>query len=401
MIKPEIPSNEKERLEALNRYDILDTLSEEEYDAITKIGSIICNKPISVISLVDPTRQWFKSKYGIDADETPRELAFCAHAINQPDDLFIVEDATKDERFHDNPLVVDAPNVIFYAGAPLNTPDGHTLGTICVIDNKPGKLNEDQKEALRSLSIQVMALLELRRKNKELVYLNDESIRLNGQLNAFAYRLSHDLKAPVRSVSTVVDWIKEEYQDSMEDQLTDWISLIHDKSSYMSAVIEGMLGFSKVSNLALGYESFNLKQLVEEIEKGCSVYNECVFHFEGVDEPVFHSRSSFNIILQNLMTNSLKYNDKEQCDIFISLERKGKDLKLIYEDNGPGISAEYREKVFGLFETLGAKNANSVGIGLATLKSVCERLNGTVELKDRASGEEGVCFEMNFPYLTE
>ena len=163
-----LPSNESERLRALREYDILDTLPEQEYQDIVQLAALICGTPIALVSLVDTDRQWFKAKVGIDASETSRETAFCAHALLQPDELLLVPDARSDPRFADNPLVKDAPNIHFYAGAPLKTSAGHVLGTLCVVDTKPRELSPVQQEALFALSRQVISQLDIRVKLNEL-----------------------------------------------------------------------------------------------------------------------------------------------------------------------------------------------------------------------------------------
>ena len=153
--------HENLRLASLNSLRVLDSEPEAQFDAITKLASSLAGCPISLISLVDDDRQWFKSNYGIDEFETPREISFCGHAI-ESDEVFIVEDARDDERFHDNPLCLSSPHVIFYAGIPLKLSDGFNIGTLCVIDHKPKKLNATQIEQLEILAHQVVNLLELR-----------------------------------------------------------------------------------------------------------------------------------------------------------------------------------------------------------------------------------------------
>ena len=157
-----LPPDETARLQALYRYDVLDTAPEEVFDRITRLASEVAGVPISLISLVDAQRQWFKSKVGLDVRQTPRDVAFCAHAI-LGDGPFTVPDATRDRRFHDNPLVTGGPQVRFYMGIPLAVPEGPSVGTLCVIDRKPRRLSKSQQACLNDLAHMVVREMELRR----------------------------------------------------------------------------------------------------------------------------------------------------------------------------------------------------------------------------------------------
>jgi GAF domain-containing protein len=176
-----VPKNERKRLNVLWQYEVLDTVPEEVFDDLTDLAAHICETPIALISLVDEDRQWFKSKIGMTINETSRDVSFCAHAIVS-DSLLVVPDATKDQRFKNNPLVTGGNKVRFYAGAPLITPDGHVLGTLCVLDKKPRTLRSEQQQALRVLAHHVMTQLELRRHARELAQAHANGHQVKSEL---------------------------------------------------------------------------------------------------------------------------------------------------------------------------------------------------------------------------
>lgn len=180
------PANERERLAALREYQILDSAAEASYDEITRLAAYICDVPMATISFVDESRQWFKSRVGIKDQETSRDIAFCAHTILGQEPM-IIRDATEDRRFSQNPLVRRDPGIRFYAGFPLLTPEGLSLGALCAIDRKPHELNPHQQEAMQALSRQVMALLDLRRVSSRLAAVLENVKTLEGLLPICAW----------------------------------------------------------------------------------------------------------------------------------------------------------------------------------------------------------------------
>lgn len=391
-----LPENEDERLRLLSSYHILDTLPEEDYDAIAKIASSICNTPIALISLVDADRQWFKSNHGLNARETPRDLAFCAHSILNPDELFIVNDATKDDRFFDNPLTTNDPNVIFYAGAPLKTTEGQALGTLCVIDNKPKTLNQTQKDALQLLAKQVVGLLDIRKRNHELRNVNKKVTKLNEQLNNFAYRLTHDLKSPISGVNFLLDVLKEDHIHLFKNtEAEGYVNLIANRMVYMGTLIDDILEYTKVNTENIVYQEFNLKNLLDSIIENIDFEKKICLNSDELNVTIKSSRIGFVQIFQNLISNSRKYSDEEKINLEIDFFEEKEYYKFIFRDNGPGIEEHYWEKVFNMFETLEIDNNENTGIGLATVKSIIKRLGGKIYLQNREDGKKGVCFCFN------
>jgi signal transduction histidine kinase len=384
MIKAEIPVCEPERQKALDEYQVLDTLPEQDFDDITKLASIICEVPISVISLVDNKRQWFKSRHGEVKDtETSRDIAFCAHAILNPNEMMIVPDSSKDERFFDNPLVTGDQKVAFYAGVPLVSDSGHAVGVLCAIDNKPKELTEQQKEALKALSNQVMGQLELRKKVKDLENSQEELKKSNATLDKFAYVVSHDLKGPLNGIMALTEEFKEDYQDKLDECGLEMLNFIHDRSKYLITFIQGVLEYSKTPELISKREHFSAKKVVSELMAVLQIpktFNVCI----DVEEKEIHaSKAALQQILLNLCNNAIKYNEKQQGELSIGFRESQEHYHFSVMDNGPGIPKEHHQKIFELFTTLGTTdryNEQGTGIGLSTVKKLVDQMGGAIEI---------------------
>lgn len=250
MTSPICP-NEKERLSTLRAYKILDTEPEKAFDDLTLLASFICRTPIALISLVDEKRQWFKSKVGLSVSETSREVAFCAHAILQQD-VFIVPDALRDSRFSSNPLVLGDPKIRFYAGAPLIAAEGQALGTLCVIDREPRELSAEQKQALRALSRQVQAQIDLRSNLEELKIALQERDLAEAEREKFLAELKLSL-ANVNRLSGLMPVCS-----SCKLNMT-----IPAHADAIDSVVDGVLEIAREMNCAPGRE-FEIETAIRE-----------------------------------------------------------------------------------------------------------------------------------------
>ncbi|SNR52772.1 sensor histidine kinase [Lutibacter flavus] len=382
---PKEPQNEAERLNELNSFSILDTLSEIDYDNLTAIASEICNTPISLISLIDDKRQWFKSHHGLNATETPKEYAFCAHAINEPQEILMVPDAREDKRFHDNPLITGDPLVIFYAGVPLVSDDGFALGTLCVIDHKPNKLNEKQLQSLTALSNQVMILLNLRKNKikleKALSKLEDKNINLE----KFAHVAAHDLKSPLIGISSLTKLFSEKYASKIDPNGQKMLNIIERASDKLRGLIDGLLENSKSEQYLKEKKlNLNLEILKNEIFNLFTYEKNLSIDLKSTVNEIYVNKIVLEQILINLIANAIKYNDKKTVEIEIGVKELDCSYEFYVQDNGPGIALGHQEQIFKIFEVVTLKDKFGLsgnGIGLATVKNLVEKSGGTIRVQ--------------------
>ncbi|MBI3776047.1 MAG: GAF domain-containing protein [Gammaproteobacteria bacterium] len=374
MQTPEFPPDEAQRLVCLRSYDILDTEQEDVFDELAELAANICGAPIALVSLIDQSRQWFKAHIGLAKTETARSVAFCAHAILQPG-LFQVPDTLQDERFADNPLVTGAPNIRFYAGAPLFTQDGYGLGTLCVIDQVPRELTEQQARALMVLRTHVLKLLELRRKTKELVEINRE-------LDAFSYSVSHDLRAPLRAITGYSQVLMEDYLAGVSDEVSKLVQRIFEAARRMDQLTLDLINLARLSKVTLKFSSVDLGKLAQEVilelqkaEPDRQVDTQIEPNLQVLGDP-----GLLKIVVQNLFANAWKYTS--EC-IHPRIEFGRREANGISEffvrDNGVGFEMAYAGKLFQPFQRLhGNTKYPGTGIGLATVKRILQRHGATI-----------------------
>jgi len=392
-----LPENENQRLAALHHYQILDTLPEQAYDDITRLAVEICGTPISLISLVDENRQWFKSHHGLDTNETPKEYAFCAHALSNTDEVLIVPDSRLDERFANNPLVTGDPYLISYTGVPLVTPEGYVLGSLCVIDHTPRLLTKEQIHSLKSLANQVVALLELRRKGNELHLLRLQLESKNKELEKFAHVVSHDIKTPLSNIVLSSQLLREDYGDQLDKNAANLLDILKRASSKIKDLVDGILSYYR-SDAALSqeHEEIELAGFFKAIMDILSFGKEVTISYPKKVMYINTGRALLEQIFLNLLSNAVKYNDKDIIEIDIDFSESFDFYNFSVSDNGKGIREKDHDKIFSLFTTLGEKDRfgnTGTGIGLSIVKKLVENQGGIITVD--AEDGKGATFEFS------
>jgi signal transduction histidine kinase len=389
----DIPANEIERLAALQDYCILDTAPESDFDEITRLASFICGTPISVMSLIDTNRQWFKSRIGLDADETPRDVAFCAHTILQPD-IMIVNDAHQDERFFDNPLVKSDPHIRFYAGVPLITPEGYALGSLCAMDRVPRELDPHQLEALNTLAKQVVKNMELRISHLKLREMASQLVNLNANKDRLFSLVAHDLKSPFSGVLGMLEMMAEEGDTISPAEMKDHLRMLSRSARDTFSLMENLLQWSTFESGETPYHPVrvNLDEIVcgviSLVQAAAGRKSVAVSADVPSDLYVLADKSMVHSIIQNLIANALKFTP-EGGRVTVDVQVSNEWVEVSVRDTGVGMSptqlAKIRNRESG-HTSYGTRGESGTGLGLNICQRFIEKHGGRFSVQS-APGE--------------
>lgn len=380
-----LPEDEAERLRRLRRFGLLDTPPDPRLDRITRMAAQLLECPIALVSLADETRQWFKSRVGLDVEETPREHAFCAHAI-LGDEVLVVPDASQDERFADNPLVTGEPSIRFYAGAPLWVGDGTSVGTLCVIDQKPRTLDEAGRQCLSDLAAIVVDAMEHHERLRRLEEAHVELAAAHEELEALSRAIGHDMRAPLRQLGALLELFEDDHREILSPRAIEELSDLRRVRERADQVIRGMSelvrlprgGPLAVADVDLEPVLRELAKTMEERYPGLSL---------GYDSPRRLIRAHpalMRQLLKHLVDNGFKHGGR---NVRVEVSFGPKHVRLAVLDDGPGIPPEHVDSIFEPFMRLVPKSVPGSGVGLTVVRKIVRLHGGRVWIDaDRIGG---------------
>ena len=380
----QVPAKEKERLKALNDYAILDTEHETNYDFITELAATVCGMPASALSFIDAHRQWFKSCNGMEITETAAFSILCSHAIDQPDKVLVVKDLSESDWFGENPFTHKGQPLIFYAAAPLVTQSGNVIGLLAVFDTKANNISLEQKQKLLLLAGQVMTLLELRKKSRELKQREDDIKMAYADLENITHLASHDLRTPLNNIISLAQLINEEFGEKIGADGGEYVKFITETAYYMSDLVSSIHSYSKASKLAVDHlDRINAQELLMEIKPLLKIPAHIQFKYDIQCPEITAPSLALKQVLFHLLLNAVQYNDKEAGTINVTISENNTSWLFRIADNGEGIAVEDTEKMYYLFRRLRnrEKNGENMGIGLAIVKRLIEKMHGSLTVE--------------------
>jgi signal transduction histidine kinase len=384
-------AGEAARLEVLTKYGILDTPPDGSFDRITKLAATLLKVPISIVSLVDTDRIWFKSKVGLDISEIPRDPGLCASAIMETD-FYLVEDARKDPRTLANPLVAGEFGLQFYSAVPLRTREGHNLGTLCVIDREPRKISSEEKDILKSLAELVMHQIELQLEARTAVQHHHKVLNTT----------AHDLKNPVSIMPLLADLIISNKDNPAA--IDDISKQIKDAGRRMAMTISALIdsAVEDSNTMALRMKKVDFTKLVQGVVNANRAparkkAQEIIFNCR-VECYIYGDERKLTEVVDNVVSNAIKFStSNKKTELFIQVEDQ--IAKLTIKDQGPGLSRDDMKNLFRRFTSLSAEptgGESSTGLGLFLSKEIMVAHNGRIYAESEGK-DKGASFIIELP----
>jgi len=393
-----LPENENLRLKSLWACQILDTPPEPLFDNLTQLAARLCGAPIALVSLVDQDRQWFKAKCGVDVDQTPRDWAFCGYVVHSNTEL-VITDAASDPRTSDNPLVTGTPHIRFYAGVPLRTSDGLPLGTLCVIDTTSRELDQRQFEDLKSLSRQIVALLELRKREFRLRELHEEAIAANLSKSEFLANMSHEIRTSMTAIMGYAQMLLEQDYDQISPaQRIVALECINRNGNHLLDIINDILDISKIEagKLEVEHRACNPLEIAEEVvtlmRMRANAKSLEFTHRHNGTAPISVTTDPMRLkqILINIVGNAIKFTESGSVSLVTGYCNEKRLFNVELTDTGIGMLEIEQEKLFLPFSQADpsmARRYGGTGLGLAISRQLAKRLGGDLRLVRSAPGE--------------
>ena len=417
-----IPENDEQRVRALHDLDILDTLPEQVYDELALLAARICGTPIALVSLVDAERQWFKAKVGLEASQTHRDLAFCGHAILEPDAVFSVHDAQADHRFATSELVTGAPGIRAYAGAPIVMESGDVLGTVCVIDTAPRTLTAEQTAALQALARQAAGQLELRRMNLHLeAVVAARTKDLQAALvaaeaagrvkSAFVSAMSHEVRTPLNGVMGMIDVLE---QGQLVGPQKEAARMARESARALLRIVDDVLDFSKIEagSISVDDAPMSIERVVAQVRGALAPSAEArgvsldVQLDPGLPAKVRGDAARLRQVLLNLVENAIKFSSGKGrdgiVDVRVALADRDAErcrVEMRVTDNGIGMDPATQARLFVPFTQADAgttKQFGGAGLGLTISHRLAGLMGGSIAVESRPG--VGSSFTLQLPF---
>lgn len=399
---------EQVRLEDLYSYAILDTEAERDFDELVELASDIASTPVSLITLIDKDRQWFKANKGFAKTETAREVSFCTQAIAYEKECFIVPDASLDERFAANELVVSYPNIRFYAGFPLITPKGNKLGTLCVIDSKPHTLPAKKIAQLQKLARQAMKLLELHKTHKKLQQLREVEAKQKDALERLLENqrkivaiLAHDTRGPLYAMKQLLNLFADGLVPA--DQSSKLHQMIGAQTDETINMVESLVKWGEIQLHATieDDDTTTLNDIIDAVFKqyapSASSKGITLTNAVGKTPAIKANDKMLGFIVRNLVNNAIKYT--EGGEVKISGKTKGDFYTIIVADTGVGMSNQARKTLFlgKTSSSYGTRKESGSGLGLMLINDFVQQVGGSISVRSQLN--RGTIISVDLPWV--